>query len=166
MPRTAKSKLSKPKPLTPLPESFSIQAEKERYDNEKKQAFLSAYAEFQAVIGKACAYAEVKRADVNRWRASDPDFVQRMDDIKVDVTDEVEAVPVEIALDKAQEPRDRLAASKLVLEAERPEKYRRNGNDNSRSVPQIILVIGAPPKDDQLSPPTINGQLTSGPQEN
>lgn len=140
-----------PKPKTTSTSVFDFSAEKARADQELKDGYLAAYAEF-GQIGKACIAAGISRSQVERWREVDPEFNTRYHDIHQELIDSVEATLPEIALDKEASPSARVSAAKIFLQAHRPEGYRPQSGDGMRHAPTINLILGAPPKQDELPP--------------
>lgn len=112
-------------------------------------------------IGKACLLSDVRRDRHVQWLASDPEYAARYDNIKQQKVDEIEDVPAKIALDEKQPAQARLAAAKLVLEAERPEKYRKGGDSDGSGEVHINIILGKKPQ--QELPPTVEGSIVERP---
>lgn len=139
-------------PPTP---AFDIQAEQEADIAAGKERFLQAWSEFDH-FGKACKFAQVQRYQVNRWKEADPEFRRRMDEIKEDAVDDVEENLKKKATDPGVADGAQVKAIELYLKANRPDKYNPQ-QKAGRSNTTFVLVIGAPPKAEQIASGEFDG---------
>lgn len=112
---------------------------------DKKDRFLAAFAETEH-FAKACKLAGVARYMVYRWLDSDSDFKRQYQEKQEETADDVEDVLKQVAMDAGQTGSARVKAAEIYLKANRPEKYSPK-YDTSRVIPNIVIVLGAPPKE-------------------
>jgi hypothetical protein len=147
--------------LMPPSPPFDIQLEKAADVQDAQDRFIRTWEEFNFNIGKACKFAEVSRLTVDRWREYDPEFAQRMDEIKQAQHDNVEERLVHQATNPDVPAGAQVKAIEIYLKAHRPDLYNPKREGSSGPV-NIRIVLGKRPKDSDAPSKTIDVKATDG----
>lgn len=148
--------------LDKLPQFVDPAVELEQADRVKKDKFLESYAANDD-IGLSCKRAGISRKQFKQWLALDNEFAEEVDDTHQSTVDELQSNLKEIALDHEAPANARVQASKILLEAERPEKFRKAADNAPQVKPTIHIHLAANPEKKQLLPGNIvEGEVLDG----
>lgn len=131
-------------------------------DRANKEKFLQSYAANDD-IGLSCKRAGITRKQFKQWMALDVEFAEEVSDTHEASVDEIQGNLKSIALDSALSAGARVQASKILLEAERPEKFGKREGNGPQTKPVIQIFLSSNPDKKQLPPGDIvEGEVIDG----
>ena len=130
-----------------VPSIIELDIERRADDAQRKLAFIDAYrGEGVKNLGKTLEACKVSRREYEGWKELDPTFRDSVQEIEDALTDKVEAVLHEIAVDVTAPAAARIKAADTYLGGHRPDKYGKKGEGSGSGATHVHFHIGQKPE--------------------